>query len=99
MGNPVLCLDIEEKASYYHLETVEAQIAIVDCERLAAGSKSIDLRPFKSLKAIYFFYGANIVEKLDLLYNTDCEIYNVLMDSTSGRFWLSYKVHNMDHTV
>ena len=78
---------------------MEAQIAIVDCERLAAGSKSIDLRPFKSLKAIYFFYGANIVEKLDLLYNTDCEIYNVLMDSTSGRFWLSYKVHNMDHTV
>ena len=84
VGNPVLCLDIEEKASYYHLETVEAQIAIVDCESLAAGSKCIDLRPFKSLKAI--FYGTNNVEKLDLFYNTDCEIYNVVMDSKSGRF-------------
>ena len=65
---------------------MEAKIAIVDCERLAAGSKCIDLRPFKSLKAIYFFYAANNVEKLDLFYNTECEIYNVLMDSTSGRF-------------
>ena len=85
MGNPVLCLDIEENASYYHLETVEAQIAIVDCESLAAGSKCIDLRPFKSLKAIYFFYGANNVEELDLTkdFNDDCEIYNVVMDSKS----------------
>ena len=86
VGNPVLCLDIEETASYYHLKTVEAEIAIVDCERLAAGSKSIDLRPFKSLKAIYFFYGTNNHEKLDLFYNTDCDIYNVVMDSTSGQF-------------
>ena len=85
VGNPVLCLDIEENASYYHLETVEAQIAIVDCESLAAGSKCIDLRPFKSLKAIYFFYGANNVEELDLTkdFNDDCEIYNVVMDSKS----------------
>ena len=98
MGNPVLCLDIEENASYYHLETVEAQIAIVDCERLAAGSKSIDLRPFKSLKAIYFFYEANNAEKLDLFYNTDCEVYNVVMDSKSGRFQLSSKVH-MNHII
>ena len=55
MGNPVLCLHIEENASYYHLETVEAQIAIVDCERLAASSKSIDPKRFKSFNNLLDF--------------------------------------------
>ena len=68
------------------MDTVEAKIAIVDCERLAAGSKSIDLRPFKSLLAIYLLHGENSDDQLEILYDADiCDIYNVFLDSPSGK--------------
>ena len=71
------------------METVEAKIAIVDCERLAACSKSIDLRPFKSLEAIYFFYGGNSYEnsyEIEMFYNPNCDIFNVFLDSPAEKF-------------
>ena len=74
------------------MDTVEAKIAIVDCERLAAGSKSIDLRPFKSLLAIYLLHGENPDDELEIFHDADiCDIYNVFLDSPSGKFFTSHR--------
>ena len=34
MGNQVLCLDIEEKANFHHLDSIQAKLVMVDCERM-----------------------------------------------------------------
>ena len=34
VGNQVLCLDIEEKANFHHLDSIQAKLVMVDCERM-----------------------------------------------------------------
>ena len=34
VGNQVLCLDIEEKANFHHLDSIKAKLVMVDCERM-----------------------------------------------------------------
>ena len=55
VGNPVLCLDVEEKATFYHINTIETNVVIVDCDRLIC---DIDLRSFQCVEFIYLVRGA-----------------------------------------
>jgi len=50
VGNPVICLDIFEKANFYHLSTIEADTAIVSLDLI---NSDLDLSLFPTLKQLY----------------------------------------------
>ena len=50
VGNPVICLDIDEKSNFHHLTTIEADLVIIALDLIKT---NLDLTSFKSIKYIY----------------------------------------------
>ena len=56
MGNPTICLDVEEKANFHHLDAIAARLVFVDwldSNFIPKNSKKFEYRNFD--KAIRFY--------------------------------------------
>ena len=79
VGNPTIALDVQEKANFQHMDTMEAKLVVVDCERLKS---DLDLKPFKSVQFVYLC-GTN--KKFKVLCTANVKIYEVHLDENRGK--------------
>ena len=79
VGNPTICLDVEEKANFHHLDAIEAKLVIVDCDHLGS---DLDLRSFQSIQFLYLC-GAN--KKFKVLCTPNVKVYEVHLNDIRGK--------------
>ena len=96
VGNPTICLDVEEKANFHHLDAIAARLVIVDCDRLKS---DLDLRSFQSIEFAYLF---GTSEKFQVLYTPNVKVYEVHLADTrgkmsDGRVDHDYESYTMSH--
>ena len=79
MGNPTICLDVEEKANFHHLDAIAARLVAVDCDRLKC---DLDLRSFQSIQFVYL---VGTSEKFKVFYSPNVKVYEVHLGDTRGK--------------